>query len=137
VSRKALHCTGTRSHSSGRIPHLQRAPNISTVTAANYEHGRRWCVAWWDEAEVGACEGEEFMKTMIVITHVLTSIDDGDDFVYVMREGCVVEQGFWANLEKAGGVWGRMIREGGGAGSDDDEHPPLRRSCPVRSLPPL
>ncbi|KAF9237819.1 P-loop containing nucleoside triphosphate hydrolase protein [Melanogaster broomeanus] len=50
---------------------------------------------------------------------------NGDDFVYVMREGRVVEQGFRADLEKAGGEWGRMIREGGGASSDDDEHPPL------------
>ncbi|KAF9237826.1 P-loop containing nucleoside triphosphate hydrolase protein [Melanogaster broomeanus] len=41
-------------------------------------------------------------KTTIVITHDLTSIN-GDDFVYVVREGRVVEQGFRADLEKAGG----------------------------------
>ncbi|KIK97394.1 hypothetical protein PAXRUDRAFT_824978 [Paxillus rubicundulus Ve08.2h10] len=70
-------------------------------------------------------------KTTIIITHDLTSVN-ADDFVYVMREGCVVEQGFRGDLEKAGGEWGRMVCDGGCSDNDDedratesDEQPPI------------
>ncbi|KAH7883108.1 P-loop containing nucleoside triphosphate hydrolase protein [Phlebopus sp. FC_14] len=69
-------------------------------------------------------------KTTIIITHDLTTINS-NDFVYIMRDGRIVEQGFRGDLERAGGEWGRMIREGGVSfgeddGSDsDDEDPPV------------
>ena len=64
-------------------------------------------------------------KTTIIITHDLTSIN-ADDFVYVMCEGCVAEQGFRADLEKADGEWSKMLRQGGCADQDEsDVHPPV------------
>lgn len=64
-------------------------------------------------------------KTTIIITHDLRSVNPGD-FVYVMREGCVAEQGFRADLEKADGEWHRMMQECGCSDSDNDSdaHPP-------------
>ncbi|KAF8452773.1 P-loop containing nucleoside triphosphate hydrolase protein [Boletus edulis BED1] len=62
-------------------------------------------------------------KTTIVITHDLTSIN-GDDFVYVMCEGCVAEQGFRSDLEKADGEWTKMLRQGGCPNSDESDVPP-------------
>lgn len=63
-------------------------------------------------------------KTTIIITHDLTSIN-ADDFVYVMSEGCVAEQGFRADLEKVHGEWNKMLRQGGLSGDDADAHPPV------------
>ncbi|KAG6328892.1 hypothetical protein ID866_10197, partial [Astraeus odoratus] len=57
-------------------------------------------------------------KATIIITHDLASIS-ADDFVYVMREGRVVEQGFRGDLEKAGGEWERMVREVGAELADN------------------
>jgi len=45
-----------------------------------------------------------------VITHDLSSVGRSD-FVYVMRAGHIVEQGFRGDLEYAGGVWEGMVRE--------------------------
>ncbi|KAH0831339.1 P-loop containing nucleoside triphosphate hydrolase protein [Lanmaoa asiatica] len=65
-------------------------------------------------------------KTTIIITHDLTSIN-ADDFVYVMREGRVAEQGFRADLGKADGEWHGMLRQGGCSDNDteSDTHPPV------------
>ncbi|KAF9225024.1 hypothetical protein BS17DRAFT_752105 [Gyrodon lividus] len=71
-------------------------------------------------------------KTTIIITHDLTSVN-ADDFVYVMREGRVVQQGFRGDLERAGGEWGRMVRDSGcpdsnndgDSATDSDELPPI------------
>ncbi|KAG8216217.1 P-loop containing nucleoside triphosphate hydrolase protein [Butyriboletus roseoflavus] len=65
-------------------------------------------------------------KTTIIITHDLMSINPGD-FVYVMREGCVAEQGFRADLEKIDGEWHNMLRQGGSSDSDNESvaHPPV------------
>ena len=64
-------------------------------------------------------------KTTVIITHDLTSIN-AKDFVYVMHEGCVAEQGFRADLEKAGGEWNKISRQGGCYGNDEsDAHPPV------------
>ena len=49
-------------------------------------------------------------KTTIVITHDLSSVGRSD-FVYVMRAGRIVEQGFRGDLEYAGGVWEGMVHE--------------------------
>ena len=51
-------------------------------------------------------------KTTVIITHDLTSVN-ANDFVYVMSEGCVAEQGFRADLEKADGEWSKMLHQGG------------------------
>lgn len=47
-------------------------------------------------------------KTNIVITHDLSQISDSD-FVYVLREGEVVEQGYREDLEEASGEFARML----------------------------
>ncbi|KAL4066261.1 P-loop containing nucleoside triphosphate hydrolase protein [Scleroderma yunnanense] len=61
-------------------------------------------------------------KTTIVITHDLSSVSRSD-FVYVMRAGRVVEQGFRGDLEYAGGVWEGMVHEiGAELDMDDDAH---------------
>ena len=65
-------------------------------------------------------------KTTIIITHDLTSINS-EDFVYVMRNGRVAEQGFRYELEKAGGEWQRMMQEYGCSINDrfSDDHLPV------------
>lgn len=47
-----------------------------------------------------------------------------DDFVYVMREGCVAEQGFRADLEKTNGEWHQMMRQSGSSDSDNESDAP-------------
>ena len=63
-------------------------------------------------------------KTTIVITHDLTQIENGD-FVYVMKEGRVIEQGFRYDLESEGGArkFRRIFeaRLGGDVERDEDE----------------
>ncbi|KAI6096138.1 P-loop containing nucleoside triphosphate hydrolase protein [Pisolithus sp. B1] len=49
-------------------------------------------------------------KTTLIITHDLSSIG-AEDFVYVMRAGRVVEQGFRGDLEGSGGEWEKMVKE--------------------------
>lgn len=50
-----------------------------------------------------------------------------DDFVYIMHEGRVAEQGFRADLEKVDGEWHKMMRECGCSDNDNDSdvQPPL------------
>jgi ATP-binding cassette subfamily B (MDR/TAP) protein 1 len=57
-------------------------------------------------------------RTTIIITHDVAAIED-NDFVYVMREGSVVEQGFRSDLEHADDEFARMLRTGGLAVEDD------------------
>ncbi|KAG0696805.1 P-loop containing nucleoside triphosphate hydrolase protein [Suillus ampliporus] len=57
-------------------------------------------------------------RTTIIITHDVASIEE-QDFVYVMREGSVVEQGFRSDLEHADDEFARMLRTGGLAVEDD------------------
>ena len=59
-------------------------------------------------------------KTTIVITHDLSSVSRSD-FVYVMRAGRIVEQGFRGDLERAGGVWENMVREIGAELDTDND----------------
>ena len=62
-----------------------------------------------------------------MITHDLTQIESGD-FMYVMKEGRVVEQGFWYDLESEGGAgeFRRIIEAGLGGNVErertKDEH---------------
>jgi len=51
-------------------------------------------------------------RTTIIITHDVAAIEE-QDFVYVMRDGSIVEQGFRSDLEKAGDEFARMLRTGG------------------------
>ncbi|KAJ8596855.1 hypothetical protein M405DRAFT_804734 [Rhizopogon salebrosus TDB-379] len=51
-------------------------------------------------------------RTTIIITHDVAAIEE-QDFVYVMRDGTVVEQGFRSDLEQAGDEFTRMLRTGG------------------------
>lgn len=46
-------------------------------------------------------------RTTIIITHDLAPIDD-NDFVYVMADGCVVEQGYRGDLERAAGSFAEL-----------------------------
>ncbi|KAH7926936.1 hypothetical protein BV22DRAFT_1194028 [Leucogyrophana mollusca] len=62
-------------------------------------------------------------KTTIVITHDLAPIE-ADDFVYVMKAGEVVEQGFRADLEQANDEFSRMLRSGGAEQEQDQEELP-------------
>jgi ATP-binding cassette subfamily B (MDR/TAP) protein 1 len=55
-------------------------------------------------------------RTTIVITHDLSQIEK-DDFVYVMKDGSVVEQGYRLDLSP-NGEFGRMARVGG---NEDEE----------------
>ncbi|KAG1778875.1 P-loop containing nucleoside triphosphate hydrolase protein [Suillus placidus] len=57
-------------------------------------------------------------RTTIIITHDVAAIEE-TDFVYVMREGSVVEQGFRSDLEHADDEFARMLRAGGLAVEDD------------------
>lgn len=57
-------------------------------------------------------------RTTIIITHDVAAIEE-NDFVYVMREGSVVEQGFRSDLEQADDEFARMLRTGGIAVEDD------------------
>ncbi|KAG2051748.1 hypothetical protein BDR06DRAFT_915985 [Suillus hirtellus] len=57
-------------------------------------------------------------RTTIIITHDVAAIEE-TDFVYVMREGSVVEQGFRSDLEHADDEFARMLRTGGLAVEDD------------------
>ncbi|KAG1886662.1 P-loop containing nucleoside triphosphate hydrolase protein [Suillus subluteus] len=57
-------------------------------------------------------------RTTIIITHDVAAIEE-NDFVYVMREGSVVEQGFRSDLEQADDEFARMLRTGGLAVEDD------------------
>ncbi|KAG2130150.1 P-loop containing nucleoside triphosphate hydrolase protein [Suillus bovinus] len=57
-------------------------------------------------------------RTTIIITHDVAAIEE-NDFVYVMREGSVVEQGFRSDLEHADDEFARMLRTGGLAVEDD------------------
>lgn len=66
-------------------------------------------------------------RTTIIITHDLTPIT-GDDFVYVMRDGEVVEQGYRRDLESNKDGWFRHLAynqiampEESSAGPDNDE----------------
>ncbi|EIW79967.1 hypothetical protein CONPUDRAFT_126411 [Coniophora puteana RWD-64-598 SS2] len=62
-------------------------------------------------------------KTTVVITHDLASIEDAD-FVYVMKAGQVVEQGFRADLVVApDGEFVRMLGSGGVQDADQDGLP--------------
>ena len=55
-------------------------------------------------------------KTTVVITHDLSQIAP-DDFVYVLGDGCVVEQGYRKDLQAAlGGVFRDMVRVQAGTG---------------------
>ncbi|KAG9310094.1 P-loop containing nucleoside triphosphate hydrolase protein [Chiua virens] len=63
-------------------------------------------------------------KTTIIITHDLLSINP-DDFVYVMREGRIAEQGFRAELEKADGEWHRMLHQSSCVDDESDDRPPV------------
>ncbi|KAJ7219370.1 P-loop containing nucleoside triphosphate hydrolase protein [Mycena pura] len=47
-------------------------------------------------------------KTTIVITHDLSQIESSD-FVYVLKHGCVVEQGFRYDLQAAAGEFSSML----------------------------
>ncbi|KAK4705248.1 ATP-binding cassette, subfamily B (MDR/TAP), member 1, partial [Phenoliferia sp. Uapishka_3] len=59
-------------------------------------------------------------KTTIIITHDLTPINP-DDFVYVMQEGQVVEQGYRTELEgNIGGPFYLMANSQGAVGADTD-----------------
>lgn len=49
-------------------------------------------------------------RTTIVITHDLSQIVDSD-FVYCLKDGAVVEEGFRSDLAKLGGVFSRMADE--------------------------
>jgi ATP-binding cassette, subfamily B (MDR/TAP), member 1 len=51
-------------------------------------------------------------RTTIIITHDVAAIEE-QDFVYVMRGGTVVEQGFRSDLEQADDEFTRMLRTGG------------------------
>lgn len=53
-------------------------------------------------------------KTTVVITHDLSQISS-DDFVYVLRSGEVVEQGYRADLEGTSGEFSRMLSVQGSA----------------------
>ncbi|KAG1805465.1 P-loop containing nucleoside triphosphate hydrolase protein [Suillus subaureus] len=57
-------------------------------------------------------------RTTIIITHDVAAIEE-NDFVYVMREGSVVEQGFRSDLEHVDDEFARMLRTGGLAVEDD------------------
>ncbi|KAG1721099.1 hypothetical protein EDB19DRAFT_1917511 [Suillus lakei] len=57
-------------------------------------------------------------RTTIIITHDVAAIEE-QDFVYVMREGSVVEQGFRSDLEHADDEFARMLRTGGLAVEDE------------------
>lgn len=57
-------------------------------------------------------------RTTIIITHDLAAIEK-HDFVYVMRDGSVVEQGFRPDLERANNEFAHMLRTGGLAVEDD------------------
>ncbi|KAH7906382.1 P-loop containing nucleoside triphosphate hydrolase protein [Hygrophoropsis aurantiaca] len=59
-------------------------------------------------------------RTTIVITHDLAPIE-ADDFVYVMKAGQVVEQGFRADLEDANDEFARMLRSGGAAPDEETQ----------------
>ncbi|OJA10014.1 hypothetical protein AZE42_12671 [Rhizopogon vesiculosus] len=83
-------------------------------------------------------------RTTIIITHDITTIEE-QDFVYVMRNGSVIEQGFQSDLAQAGGEFTRMLRISGIfigddlheydavaeilAAEDDDEHEPAEYRC--------
>ncbi|KAJ7449923.1 P-loop containing nucleoside triphosphate hydrolase protein [Mycena latifolia] len=54
-------------------------------------------------------------KTTIVITHDLSQIGSSD-FVYVLKEGCVVEQGYRYDLETASGEFTDMMVSQGATG---------------------
>ncbi|KAJ7125492.1 P-loop containing nucleoside triphosphate hydrolase protein [Mycena crocata] len=54
-------------------------------------------------------------KTTIVITHDLSQISSSD-FVYVLKDGCVVEQGYRYDLETATGEFGSMMASQGATG---------------------
>lgn len=58
-------------------------------------------------------------KTTLIITHDLSSIG-AEDFVYVMRAGHIVEQGFRGDLEGSGGEWEKMVKEIGVQLAEDD-----------------
>jgi len=62
-------------------------------------------------------------KTTIVITHDLTQVEPGD-FVYVLKGGKVVEQGFRYDLESEGGQgpgeFRRMVDAGLGGGQEGE-----------------
>lgn len=58
-------------------------------------------------------------KTTIVITHDLSQITE-EDFVYVLKNGEVVEQGFRSDLETAGEEFSRMLAVGFQERTDDD-----------------
>lgn len=65
-------------------------------------------------------------KTTVIITHDLSSIG-AEDFVYVMRAGRIVEQGFRGDLEGSGGEWERMVKEIGAQLEDEEDaaRPPV------------
>ena len=88
-------------------------------------------------------------KTTIVITHDLTQVEPGD-FVYVLKGGKVVEQGFRYDLESEGGQgpgeFRRMVDAGLGGGQegereesedkvDDDEDEDEKEAEPKPSVP--
>ncbi|KAJ7430740.1 P-loop containing nucleoside triphosphate hydrolase protein [Mycena galericulata] len=54
-------------------------------------------------------------KTTIVITHDLSQISSSD-FVYVLKSGCVVEQGYRYDLETASGEFSNMMASQGATG---------------------
>lgn len=58
-------------------------------------------------------------KTTIVITHDLSQITE-EDFVYVLKSGEVVEQGFRSDLQTAGDEFSRMLSVGFQERTDED-----------------
>ncbi|GAA5866883.1 hypothetical protein JCM8547_003906 [Rhodosporidiobolus lusitaniae] len=48
-------------------------------------------------------------RTTIIITHDLNPIDQ-DDFVYMMADGCVVDQGYRSDLEREGGPFATLAQ---------------------------
>ena len=68
-----------------------------------------------------ACKKWRRHKTTIVITHDLTPIE-ATDFVYVMADGRVVEQGYRADLEaNFGGPWHTLAHSLDHADEDDED----------------
>ncbi|GAA5909077.1 hypothetical protein JCM6882_001182 [Rhodosporidiobolus microsporus] len=60
-------------------------------------------------------------RTTIIITHDLAPISH-DDFVYVMADGCVVEQGYRGDLERdSAGYFADMSRTQSGPAADKEE----------------
>jgi len=61
-------------------------------------------------------------RTTFVIAHRLSTVTDADE-ILVLEKGCIVERGTFFELTENGGLFSRMVREGGFSVPEPDEGP--------------